>query len=441
MNSLEYENEIKKIDSISKLYTYVFLIICAITSSFITFNIIDKDNNKIGTLSSFGYNNFYISFKYVLFSLVPAVIGIVIGFISSSVLMPNMISSFYGLSYNMPVMSISFDIKYLLIVILIWFIISTILTLLKMHFKLKSDPASLILNIKSKNKFNVNLKHVLLAFIISILLTMSLSVNKSVTYSVDKQFNKIEVYDAKADVSKKYKKNILISEKNVLVNDESATLIIPKNVNKLNDFITVKKIDNKGITVSKNLVNELNVKKNDKVKLVIDNKEYKVKVSNITNNYVNNYVYLSPTLYKKLTNKNVSYNTKLVINAKKNDNDLKYKSEIKEAYLKNMYTYIYISSLFNLSSFVIVILLYNALCQRKNIFLIRYVNKNTFNKIIPFIIVGIIIGMLIGSIIIKKLSLDLVTFKYHISLLNIVLVFIISSIFTLMLNINEKYVK
>ena len=66
--------------------------------------------------------------------------------------------------------------------------------------------------------------------------------------------------------------------------------------------------------------------KNDKFKILLsDNKYITVKVSNITENYINHYVYMSPTLYKKLTNIDAFCNNILTINKKlsnKSENNL-----------------------------------------------------------------------------------------------------------------------
>ena len=52
-NSLEYENEIKKIDNISKIYSYVFLIISIVFCSLISFAMINTDGKYIGEAKTY----------------------------------------------------------------------------------------------------------------------------------------------------------------------------------------------------------------------------------------------------------------------------------------------------------------------------------------------------------------------------------------------------
>ena len=62
------------------------------------------------------------------------------------------------------------------------------------------------------------------------------------------------------------------------------------------------KMDDDGIIVSEKLAKLLKLKKNSYAKLTLpNNKKVNVKVSDITENYIEHYVYISPKLYKKLS--------------------------------------------------------------------------------------------------------------------------------------------
>ena len=168
----------------------------------------------------------------------------------------------------------------------------------------------------------------------------------------DKQFKSIDKYDITVNINSNIKKenenilkNNIIKNKQVesmmLVsqstttlknnkNIQNATLIIPDNANKINSFITLRnkktkkmiKLDNKGIVISYKLAKILNVKKGDNIKITLSNNVNKnVKISQITENYIGHYVYMSSELYKELTNEKTNLTTLFII-ARKSEEKL-----------------------------------------------------------------------------------------------------------------------
>ncbi|MEG2429582.1 MAG: ABC transporter permease, partial [Oscillospiraceae bacterium] len=93
-------------------------------------------------------------------------------------------------------------------------------------------------------------------------------------------------------------------------------LVVPKDIEKVQDFITFRtrkkhkplEFPTEGAMISEKLSNELKLKIGDEILLEnSDNKQFKVKVAGICENYVQNYVYVSPNQYAKTFGEKCEY--------------------------------------------------------------------------------------------------------------------------------------
>ncbi|MFQ8988785.1 MAG: ABC transporter permease, partial [Intestinibacter sp.] len=106
-------------------------------------------------------------------------------------------------------------------------------------------------------------------------------------------------------------------------NNQSIQLVVPQDVEKLKDFITLRdrkhqdetyQLDNSGVIITEKLATLLDIKQGDTIILELgeDNK-VEVKVTAITENYLFHYIYMSPELYKQLYEEEIKSNTILAI--------------------------------------------------------------------------------------------------------------------------------
>ena len=101
-------------------------------------------------------------------------------------------------------------------------------------------------------------------------------------------------------------------------NNQSIQLIIPEDVNRLENFISLRDrlnqddkyiLDNSGVIISEKLANLLNIKEGDTVLLEnSDGDRANVNVAKITENYIMHYIYMSPELY------NTTFDTRIESN-------------------------------------------------------------------------------------------------------------------------------
>lgn len=112
-------------------------------------------------------------------------------------------------------------------------------------------------------------------------------------------------------------------------NEENVQIIVPENQEELDGIINIKDIKNKKRTI-KLTENEicltdkaaqlLGVKAGDTLTLKdVDENEVNIKISNVVENYVSHYVYMTKETYKKLYNKDFKANVVFIQNVKLND--------------------------------------------------------------------------------------------------------------------------
>lgn len=368
----EYKSEIKKIESITKIFPFVFFMVAILIVMSSMTRMIEEEKENIGTLRAIGYDKTAIIFKYVLYALLISLLGNIIGILLFYKTIPLLVSYLYKTFYDMPIMITNFQVKPALFVILTsctLIMIACMFTFVKLT---KKTPNELIkLSSPKKRKINfpkkmwsrlsfsnkLVLKNLLrckkrlimpvvgiCGFIVLILTTFG--IKDSVNKTIEKQYNKINKYNmiihVNKDASKEDKNKIqndlinndevkkltYIYKSNVTVRNKSeinnAFLVVPKSQKEINNFINLKSrkkinLTNNGVIITKKLAKVLNIKRGDKIKIAMNDKQEKnVIVSDITENYADNYVYMSPTLYKKLTKKEANYSTLLTINKKLN---------------------------------------------------------------------------------------------------------------------------
>ena len=516
----EYELEIEKIKSISTIFPYAFLIIVSLVCFSIVANMINEDKQNIINLNIIGYSKFSASFKYVLYSLLIVLLGNLIGGLLFYKLIPLLISLLYKNLYEMPVINASINLKYTLISLLITFLISVLIISIKFFalFRKKANKT-----VKNKNKLlekinsmykklgfsnKIVLKNIfknkkgslINTFIILALTTILITtfgIKDSALSTIDKQFNKINKYDIKISFYDKisstdkekllsqitYNKNVddaieisssLVTIKNKRKTEES-NLYVPNDKNKINEFIYLRsvknkealKLNNKGIIISEKLFQSLGANKNDKIQITLnEGKKINVKISEVTKNYIGNYIYMSPSLYKEINDDKIGYNNILINTKKLNKNEEKnlvsYLSKLenvkkvevtkdeKETYEKNSYPLNHVITVLTLFTLLIFyISIYNVINRstQKN-GLLNLKQKGFYNKeILKYIYknnnlifgVGITLGLILGSFltyfIVNNLNVSTITFSFKISLFSYLLSVIIILLLALIISL------
>ena len=524
----EYKLETERIENIAKVFPLMFFLVAALVSLTTMTRMVDEERSQMGTLRAIGYSKSSVIFKYVLYALLASILGSIIGTILFYKLIPMLVGYCYNIFYDMPSINATMQINYALFS-LVFSILSTVLATILVFLKDTSKtPAELMrpeAPKKGKRIFlekidkiwnslsflnKITLRNIfrykkrLFMTVIGIcgstaLILASFGIKDSVMKVADNQYNKIDKYDMIISINNnasnndkkvleekildenEIKKITYVYKSNVLLKNnkksENSNIIVPENKENINDYITLRqrktkkdiKMDDDGIIVSEKLAKLLKLKKNSYAKLTLpNNKKVNVKISDITENYIEHYVYMSPKLYKKLSGENANYSTIIAIT--KNLSNKKEKALESNISDINNVTSTLLSSdtknnykdMMNTLNYVILILivcaaalafvvLYNLASvniseRRRELATIKVlgfydeeVTKYIYKEMLILTIIGSLIGLIVGSIltlyVIKICETNLFMFTFNINFISYLLSFIITLLFLFIVNL------
>ena len=367
----------ESIENISKVFPIVFFMVALLISLTSMTRMVEEQRTQIGTLKALGYNKLQIASKYVIYAGLACVIGGVLGMSVGFVLLPQIIWTMYQMMYQMTDnIHISFNIiigGMGLLLICVYIIGATIYAVLK---ELVQTPSTLMRPKAPKMGKRVLLEKIpfiwkrlsfsqkvtvrnifrykkrFLMTIIGILgctalIVVGFGVRDSIRCIMPNQFEKVFNYDMQIGLKngledeQKQKYIISLQEKTELEkvvetymtsniaknqeNEEDVQIIVPKEPKDLDEVINLTdvktgekvQLEENAICLTDKVAELLNVKQGDTITLKDSkDKERQVKISNIVENYVYHYVYMSRITYENLYGEN--YNTNILFT--KNNN-------------------------------------------------------------------------------------------------------------------------
>ena len=467
--------DVNKIDTISNILPVFFFLIALLVSLSSVTRIIQKDRPQIGTFKSLGYNKAAIFQKYVIYGLISTVLGCVIGAALGTFILPFVIMHIYRSLYDIPQMVFLFDYSSVLMFSSIMIVMILVCIALVAYSALKEHVSSLFagkapvagkkillekipflwkhISFKQKSmlrnvfRFKKNLIMMLIGIggCTGILLT-SFGLKDSLGVIQTEQYVNIIKYDMIVSVndindnpikSPNESAPIYYLSGEVLTQTDNIDVSImssdklPTYVNLFdNDFnddsviITNQIADELGLSVGENIV----------VDCPTQNIFVQLRVTGITTNYINNYIYLGEKAFQNYFG-NLSKNAFLVKNDMSDDELKEYTrqllensnvssisstSDIKYTYeniLNNLNSIVAILVL--LSGALIAVVIYNLtdiiITERiKEIATLRvtgYTRRESllyiFREIIFMTILGICVGLVIGVFLHKYVMVNI----------------------------------
>ena len=373
-----YIQDTESINNLSIVFPIVFFAIATLVSLTSMTRMVEEERQELGTLKALGYNKFHIMLKYLIYSSLPTIIGGVIGIFIGIRLIPSVIIKMYKMMYTTlpdPVIALNSDNSMLgLTLIYICIVGATIYAIVK---ELSNKPAILLrpkapkigkrvlleritpiwrrLNFSQKvtirNIFRYK-KRFLMTIIgicgCTALILTGFGLKDSISAILPNQYEKVFKYDLqvtlKSSLEDDQKEEVITELTNnsginkvvetymvagTAINEdkqEDIQIVVPDNTEELKEvinFYDVKtdeamELKTDEVIVSDKLAELLDIEEGDTIKLEgIDDITKEVKVSNITENYIYHYVYMSKDLYDSLYEEEYKPNVLLV-----KDNDL-----------------------------------------------------------------------------------------------------------------------
>ena len=347
--------------------------------------LIEEERTEMGILLSLGFSKINIILGYLIYVMTSGLLGIILGLIIGYSLIPHIIYSVFLARYYVPkLITIVSPLPFSLVIFvtLIIMIFVTVITCMK---ELKEVPASLLrykppkigkkvfierfgfLWIKMGFMWNTTIRNLfrykkrIIMTILGVagctaLLVAGMGINDSINTISKLQYKEIIKYDSMyilknditqmpSDLIELFKKNEVVNP--ILINQNAYTfsfnnktedvyLVIPSDIVNFNNYvnlrssITDKKISitDNGAIITKQLADYLKVGVGDSISIRNSNNELFIfYVSDITNNYVSHYIYISENYYKEIFKIDITYNSiiangKMDSNVKLNDFDI-----------------------------------------------------------------------------------------------------------------------
>ncbi len=348
-----FESDSNIVDGIAKIFPVFFFLVAALVCMTTMTRMVEEQRTQIGVLKALGYSNGAVIGKYLFYSVSAAFIGCVAGFFGGCYLFPMVIWKAYCMMYDF-----SADLFYIvnvplaLISLLVSLLCSMGATFISCYAEFREVPAQLIRPKAPKNGKRIFLERIgfiwkRISFLYKVsfrnifrykkrffmmvlgisgctaLLVAGLGVRDSVKNVVDYQYDEIQVYDYSItfDRNMTEKRQESFSENaSAYVDDllfihqgnadfvsgrqtESVNLIASDS-SRINSFIDLHTQDGEKIdypksgeaVICRKLADTFGIDIGDTITLRDDNrKEMDVKVSGICENYVYNYIYVTPT--------------------------------------------------------------------------------------------------------------------------------------------------
>ena len=348
------------IENIARVFPIVFFIVAGLISLTSMTRMVEEQRTQIGTLKALGYNKLQIASKYIIYASLACIIGGILGMCLGFVVLPSIIWKMYQMMYQMTDIQLGFNLEIGisgLVLISACIIGATIYSIIK---ELVNTPATLMRPKAPKMGKRVILEKIpfiwkrlsftrkvtvrnifrykkrFLMTIIGILgctalITVGFGLRDSIRSIMPSQFEKVFQYDLqislkngleedqKQEYITKLKEKDEIerivetySTSSTAINrekQEDVQIIIPKEpkdlegVINLSDSKTKQKIElvENEICITDKTAQLLDVKEGDTITLKDgDGKEHQVKISNIVENYISHYIYMSKATYEKI---------------------------------------------------------------------------------------------------------------------------------------------
>lgn len=530
---VSYMQDTDRIGNIAKVFPIVFFVVAALISLTSMTRMVEEQRVQIGTLKALGYKKIQIASKYILYSALATILGGAIGMTIGFNILPKIIINMYEMMYSLPEPVIEFNVEYAIIGMTFAILCTVGATIYSCSRALASTPAKLMrpkapkpgkrvwlekipfiwkrLNFTKKvtvrNLFRYK-KRFLMTIIgvagCTALIIAGFALRDSISGMIPSQYGEIFKYNlqislkdnlTRKEIQEEYQKienmeniqnlglfnmqSIEIENKN---NNQNIQLIVPENINELSTFISLQSrtkkqaytLDDEGVIITEKLAKLLNIKVGEEIVLKnTDNIKVTVKVEQITENYLQHYIYMSPSLYEALYHEEIKPNTMLAVTGYLSEEQenvlgkaiLENKEAISAVSFTSAATDIFATVMDNMNFVVWVLIiaagllalvvLYNLsntnISERirelatikvlgfydKEVY--NYVNKETTILTAIGILLGLVGGYFLTAFIIKTCELDMLMFNPKVSFISYMYGILITVVFATIVSISTYF--
>ncbi|SHJ88085.1 putative ABC transport system permease protein [Hathewaya proteolytica DSM 3090] len=370
---LGYKDAINSLDKIASVLPMLFFALAVMICLTTMTRMVEENRVEIGTLKALGYGNYKISKKYIVYASLASISGGILGIALGCNVIPIIISNAYSSLYTLPTLKIFYYPSFIIQSMAISILCTVGASLFVIIMELRNKPADLMkvkapklgkkilleritplwkrfsfnYKVTFRNIFRYKQRMIMTILGISgcmAILVTGFGIKDSNQGVVERQFENLWRYEAMVILDEKapkeakdayintvnklsgYENNMNFHQEAVIfskkaMNNQEATLYVPENPDKLQDFIILRhrKSNNKysltddGVIITEKLAKLLGASEGQTVTMTTDNNvSYKIKIDKITENYLKHYIYMSPAYYESVFKKKPVYNTQLL---------------------------------------------------------------------------------------------------------------------------------
>lgn len=361
---VEYGQEADRIAALGRVVPVIFFLVAALVSLTAMTRMVEEQRTQIGMMKALGYSGVQIAMKYVAYSLAATLSGSILGAVIGEKLLPWIIINAYKMMYTgLGDVYTPLEIEYSLMAggLAVGVVILAVLS--ACYKELREKPAQLMRPVAPKEGKRILLERIpfiwkRLSFIwkatmrnlfrykkrffmtifgiggCMALLLLGFGIKDSISAISEKQYGEIITYDFsityKDGISATKKEDLIryakkqkqmtdlmeVSESAVTIRangeKQDATMILPMSKKDFHGYISLQDrksktkypLDDEGIILTEKAASLLGVKKGDVIKIKRSgDQQITAKVSQITENYLQHKVYMTPKLYEKLYHK------------------------------------------------------------------------------------------------------------------------------------------
>lgn len=523
-----YGDNADRMKAIGEVFPLIFFLVAALISLTTMTRMVEEERTLIGTLKALGYSKKSIAAKYLGYAVLATLTGGIFGVMIGEKILPYIIITAYKIMYrHLPDVEIPYNLYYGVLACVAALLCTVAATIFSCMKELKEQAAELMrppapkqgkrvfleyipflwkrLNFTWKSTVR-NLMRYKKRFFMTIfgiggcmgLMLVGFGLKDSISSIVPLQYEDIQLYDGnvilQSDVTMQEKQEVYEAlEKNSQVVATAEDLLqkitiehdgvskevylnVPENVEKFSDFVVLQdrttkekyQLTDKGAVLTEKMAKELGVSAGDTVTIKEENeKERTVKISQICENYMSHYLYMTPAVYKATYGKEPEYNS---IYYRTEGRTTKEAESVGEAALKldGALSVSYttelrqqVDDMLQSLDIVIVVLIISAgmlafvvlynlnninITERKRElatlkvlgFYDKEVTEYVYRENILLTLIGSVFGMLLGKIlhrfIIVTVEIDSVMFGRNINTISFVYAFLLTVVFSLFVN-------
>lgn len=357
-----------RIRAIGKVFPVMFFLVAALISLTTMTRMVEEERTEIGTLLALGYGKTTIVGKYLWYAALATIGGSILGILIGEKIIPYVIVYAYQIMYPYILnIVIPYQLSYGMLATLAALASTMLATALACYGELRVEPAALMRPVPPKNGKRIFLERITFLwkqfsfsqkstfrnifrykkrFLMTVfgigscmgLMLVGFGIKDSIFEIGTIQFDQIQHYDGmiyyegdtaedtlndflsnQSDVSQKM--NVEMQNVTAMGTKEgeslSAYLFVPQEEQQMEDFITLRtrighetvELKTTGVVITEKLSTYLGVDVGDTITVKLDNKEYNLLVSGITEHYLYHYIYITPEYYEQVFGEAPEMNT------------------------------------------------------------------------------------------------------------------------------------